>query len=181
MSMKNNERAIFGGGCFWCTEAIFKSLKGVESVLPGYIGGSVENPTYEEVCTGNTGHAEAVEIIYDPNEVNYLQLLEIFFATHNPTTLNRQGEDVGTQYRSEVFYVNQAQKDITQEYIANLEIEKIYDDPIVTQISKARVFYVAEDYHKNYVALRGEENRYCQLVVIPKLNKFKEKYREKLK
>ncbi|MDR0230330.1 MAG: peptide-methionine (S)-S-oxide reductase MsrA [Flavobacteriaceae bacterium] len=179
--MKNNERAIFGGGCFWCTEAIFKSLKGVESVLPGYIGGSVENPTYEEVCTGNTGHAEAVEIIYDPNEVNYLQLLEIFFATHNPTTLNRQGEDVGTQYRSEVFYVNQAQKDITQEYIANLEIEKIYDDPIVTQISKARVFYVAEDYHKNYVALRGEENRYCQLVVIPKLNKFKEKYREKLK
>lgn len=181
MSEISKERAIFGGGCFWCTEAIFKSLKGVISVLPGYIGGHVENPTYEEVCTGTTGHAEAVELVYNPAEVNYQQLLEIFFATHNPTTLNRQGEDIGTQYRSEIFYVNEKQQHAAKEYIDILESEKVYSDPIVTQLSEATTFYVAEEYHKDYVALRGDENRYCQLVVVPKLNKFKEKYQMKLK
>ncbi len=175
------KKAIFGGGCFWCTEAVFKSLKGVEEVLPGYIGGKIANPTYEQVCTGETGHAEAVEITYNEYEVSYTELLEIFFATHNPTTLNRQGEDVGTQYRSEIFYLDEGQKQAAIEYIGILNDEKVFDQPIVTQVSQASTFYVAEDYHKNYFERKGTENPYCQMVVKPKVEKFKKNYASKLK
>ncbi|AJH15150.1 peptide-methionine (S)-S-oxide reductase MsrA [Myroides profundi] len=181
--MENNklETAIFGAGCFWCIEAIYKSLKGVEEVLPGYIGGKKENPTYEEVCTGETGHAEVVKLVYNPTAINYNELLEVFFTSHNPTTLNRQGEDVGTQYRSEIFYTTEAQKAAAKEYLDILRSEKVYDDPIVTKISEATKFYVAEDYHKNYFEKSGDKNPYCQLVVKPKLDKFKAKYNAKLK
>ncbi|MFG0592840.1 peptide-methionine (S)-S-oxide reductase MsrA [Myroides odoratimimus] len=181
--MENNklETAIFGAGCFWCIEAIYKSLKGVEEVLPGYIGGKKENPTYEEVCTGETGHAEVVKLVYNPAAINYNELLEVFFTSHNPTTLNRQGEDVGTQYRSEIFYTTEAQKAAAKEYLDILSSEKVYDDPIVTKISEATKFYVAEDYHKNYFEKSGDKNPYCQLVVKPKLDKFKAKYNAKLK
>lgn len=181
--MENNklETAIFGAGCFWCIEAIYKSLKGVEEVLPGYIGGKKENPTYEEVCTGETGHAEVVKLVYNPAAINYNELLEVFFTSHNPTTLNRQGEDVGTQYRSEIFYTTEAQKAVAKEYLDILSSEKVYDDPIVTKISEATKFYVAEDYHKNYFEKSGDKNPYCQLVVKPKLDKFKAKYNTKLK
>ncbi|AJA70248.1 peptide-methionine (S)-S-oxide reductase MsrA [Myroides odoratimimus] len=181
--MENNklETAIFGAGCFWCIEAIYKSLKGVEEVLPGYIGGKKENPTYEEVCTGETGHAEVVKLVYNPAAINYNELLEVFFTSHNPTTLNRQGEDVGTQYRSEIFYTTEAQKAAAKEYLDILSSEKVYDDPIVTKISEATKFYVAEDYHKNYFEKSGDKNPYCQLVVKPKLDKFKAKYNTKLK
>ncbi|MBB1149807.1 MULTISPECIES: peptide-methionine (S)-S-oxide reductase MsrA [unclassified Myroides] len=175
------KKAIVAGGCFWCTEAVFKRLKGVTAVLPGYIGGKNENPTYEQVCTGETGHAEAIEITYNDNEVSYTELLEIFFATHNPTTLNRQGEDVGTQYRSEIFYLDEAQKQAAEEYIGILRDEKVFDQPIVTRVSPASTFYVAEDYHKNYFERKGTENPYCQLVVKPKVDKFEQKYSAKLK
>lgn len=175
------KKAILAGGCFWCTEAVFKSLKGVIEALPGYIGGKNENPTYEEVCTGETGHAEAVEIEYNEHEVSYTELLEIFFATHNPTTLNRQGEDIGTQYRSEIFYCDETQKQAAEEYIGILRDEKVFDQPIVTQLSPASTFYVAEDYHKNYFDRKGTENPYCQMVVKPKVEKFKKNYASKLK
>ncbi|MHC5309214.1 peptide-methionine (S)-S-oxide reductase MsrA [Myroides sp. LJL116] len=181
MNTDNLQTAIFAGGCFWCTEAIFKHLKGVYEILPGYTAGSIANPTYEQVCQGDTGHAEAVEIKYNPSEINYTQLLEVFFATHNPTTLNRQGEDIGTQYRSEIFYTTEEQKKIAKEYISILEQEKVFPDPIVTKLSPASVFYVAEDYHKNYFELKGGENPYCQMVVKPKIEKFLVKYASKLK
>lgn len=176
----HSEVAIFAGGCFWCTEAIFTSLKGVESVWPGYIGGHKENPTYKEVCTGETGHAEAIEVVYDPSQVSYNELLEIFFATHDPTTLNRQGADVGTQYRSEIFYTNEVQKEDAQEYLDILINENVYGKPVVTRISPASKFYKAEDYHKNYFAKNGNE-QYCQMVVSPKVAKFKKDYATKLK
>ncbi len=177
----NLKTAIFGGGCFWCTEAIFSSLNGVTEVLPGYIGGAKANPTYEEVCTGETGHAEAIKITYEPTLINYNQLLEIFFSSHNPTTLNRQGEDVGTQYRSEIFYTDESQKELAKEYMNILSEEKVFVDPIVTKLSRASIFYVAEDYHKNYFEKNGDKNPYCQMVVKPKLDKFKTKYSSKLK
>lgn len=177
----NLKTAIFGGGCFWCTEAIFSSLNGVTEVLPGYIGGAKANPTYEEVCTGETGHAEAIKITYEPTLINYNQLLEIFFSSHNPTTLNRQGEDVGTQYRSEIFYTDESQKELAKEYMNILSEEKVFIDPIVTKLSPASVFYVAEDYHKNYFEKNGDKNPYCQMVVKPKVDKFKTKYGSKLK
>ncbi|WP_121965775.1 peptide-methionine (S)-S-oxide reductase MsrA [Myroides sp. N17-2] len=173
--------AVFGAGCFWCVEAMFSSLKGVEEVLPGYMGGAKENPTYEEVCTGETGHAEVIKVTYDPAVINYNMLLEIFFTSHNPTTLNRQGEDVGTQYRSEIFYTDEVQKGIAKEYLEILINEKVYEDPIVTKLSSATKFYVAEDYHKNYFEKSGDKNPYCQLVVRPKLDKFRTKYSTKLK
>lgn len=175
------KKAILAGGCFWCTEAVFMQLKGVISAVPGYIGGAKANPTYEEVCTGTTGHAEAIEITYNEQEVSYMELLEIFFATHNPTTLNRQGEDVGTQYRSEIFYVDEGQKQVALEYIGILQNERVFDQPIVTQVSPASTFYEAEDYHKNYFERKGTENPYCQLVVKPKVDKFKQYYASKLK
>ena len=180
LNQKNLETATFAGGCFWCTEAVFLEIEGVKSVMPGYIGGQTENPTYEEISTGRTGHAEAIEIIFDPKMVSYGELLEIFFATHDPTTLNRQGADVGTQYRSEVFYHNEEQKKITEDYIALMNLENTFGKPLVTAISKAPKFYVAEDYHKNYYS-RNTSQSYCSYVITPKINKLKEKFADKLK
>lgn len=178
----NNDLAVatFGNGCFWCTEAIFQQLKGVESVYPGYTGGSVKNPSYREVCTGTTGHAEAIQIKYDPSVINYRELLDIFFYTHDPTTLNRQGADVGTQYRSAIFYHNEEQKAAAEEIISQLTAEKVYDDPIVTEVTPMDVFYMAEDYHKNYY-LNNKNQGYCRAVINPKLDKFMKKYGSKTK
>ena len=172
--------ATFGNGCFWCTEAIFQQLKGVESVYPGYIGGHVKNPSYREVCTGSTGHAEAIQIKYDPQVISYRELLDIFFYTHDPTTLNRQGNDIGTQYRSAIFYHDGDQKAAAEEIISQLTAEKVYDDPIVTEVTAADVFYTAEDYHKNYY-LNNKNQGYCRAVINPKLDKFMKKYGSKTK
>ncbi|MCA0931174.1 peptide-methionine (S)-S-oxide reductase MsrA [Lutimonas saemankumensis] len=172
--------ATFGNGCFWCTEAIFQQLKGVESVLPGYTGGTVKNPSYKEVCTGTTGHAEAIQIKYDPSVISYRELLDIFFYTHDPTTLNRQGADVGTQYRSAIFYHNEKQKEDADTIIAQLTSEGVYDDPIVTEVTAAQIFYEAEDYHKNYYN-NNKNQGYCRAVINPKLDKFMKKYGAKTK
>ncbi len=172
--------AIFAGGCFWCTEAIFKSLDGVLEVVPGYTGGHTEHPTYEQVSTGQTGHAEAVMIVYDSEKIGYDKLLEVFFATHDPTQLNRQGNDVGTQYRSAVFYTTENQKKLAEAYIRFLEEQDVYERPIVTQVEKASVFWPAEDYHKNYLE-NNPGNPYCQYVIMPKLEKFRERFGDLLK
>lgn len=177
---EEKEIAIFGGGCFWCTEAVFLDLKGVESVFPGYIGGKTINPTYKEVCSGETGHAEAIKIQFNPNEISYSELLEVFFATHDPTTLNRQGNDIGTQYRSEIFYTNEVQKDLAQKYITLLTRENTFGKPIVTKISPATVFFVAEEYHHNYYN-GNKEQGYCSFVITPKVDKFKKVFKDKLK
>jgi peptide-methionine (S)-S-oxide reductase len=174
------EKATLGGGCFWCTEAVFLQLKGVEKVVPGYSGGHIKNPAYREVTTGRTGHAEVVQITYNPEVVSFKEILEVFFATHDPTTLNRQGNDVGTQYRSAVFFHNEEQKQIAEEVIQLLEKEKAYDDPIVTEVTAFSAFYLAEDYHHNYFA-RNKNQPYCQFVVAPKVEKFKKVFKEKLK
>lgn len=179
-STKGTETAIFAGGCFWCTEAVFLELKGVESVQPGYIGGKNANPTYEEVCTGTTGHAEAVKIVFNPDQISYEELLEVFFATHDPTTLNRQGADVGTQYRSEVFYTNDTQKEKATAYINLLNKEEAFGKKVVTQVSKASTFYVAEDYHKNYYN-QNKEKSYCHYVITPKIDKVRKEFKDKLK
>lgn len=167
------ETAIFAGGCFWCTEAIFQNLKGVTSVLPGYTGGVVKNPTYEMVCGGDTGHAEATKIEFDSSIIGYEVLLEVFFATHDPTTLNRQGHDVGTQYRSAIFFTSQEQKNKAEEYIKNHQAE--FSDPIVTQLEPLTEFYIAENYHQNYFN-NNKLAPYCQAVINPKLKKFREKF-----
>ncbi len=180
MDNKKTETAIFAGGCFWCTEAFFTDLKGVEKVTSGYIGGKTENPTYKEVSSGNSGHAEAIKIVYNPEEVGYEDLLEIFFATHDPTTLNRQGADVGTQYRSEIFYTGEAQKAAAENFIKLLTDQNIYGKAIVTKVSKAGVFYTAEDYHQDYYA-QNKEQPYCSAVITPKLDKLKKNYKSKLK
>jgi len=180
MNQETTEKAIFAGGCFWCTEAIYKEIKGVKKVTPGYIGGKRPNPTYEQVSTGATGHAEAVEIIFDPQTISYEELLQIFFATHDPTTLNRQGNDVGTQYRSAIFYTNPRQKEIAEAYIKFLNQEDIFDQYIVTEVVPASKFYEAEDYHKNYLA-NNPDNPYCQYVVLPKLEKFRKHFVKQLK
>lgn len=172
--------ATLAGGCFWCTEAVFLNLEGVISVQPGYIGGTTENPTYKEISTGLTGHAEAIEIKFDTRKIDFETLLEVFFATHDPTTLNRQGADVGTQYRSEIFYHDDNQKQISENYIAQLNLENTFGKSIVTKISKASRFYVAEDYHKNYYN-RNTSQSYCTYVITPKINKLKEKFQDKLK
>ena len=177
---KNMEIATFAGGCFWCTEAVFLELKGVEKVVSGYIGGKTLNPTYKDICTGETGHAEAIQITYNPNEVAYEDLLEVFFGTHDPTTLNRQGADVGTQYRSEIFYHSEDQKAKAEKYIQLIQSEKLYDKPIVTKISSATTFYPAEDYHQNYYNQNAEQG-YCQMVIAPKLEKLHKYYKSKLK
>lgn len=177
---KGLEVATFGGGCFWCTEAIFLELDGVKKVESGYIGGKTANPTYEEVSTGTTGHAEATQITFDPNKISFGELLEIFFATHDPTTLNRQGADVGTQYRSEVFYHNEEQKKIAEDYIKLLDSQNTFGKPVVTKVSPATKFYVAEDYHQNYYA-RNKEKSYCSYVITPKVEKVRKQYSEKLK
>ncbi|MBI2621208.1 MAG: peptide-methionine (S)-S-oxide reductase MsrA [Candidatus Levybacteria bacterium] len=176
----NNEIASFGGGCFWCTEAIFKRLKGVSSVLPGYSGGSIENPTYEQVCEGTTGHAEAIQIEFDPSEIAYEKLLEVFFYTHDPTTPNQQGNDVGEQYRSVVFYHSAKQNDIAQKFIKDLEQEKVFSRPIVTTIEPFKNFYIAEDYHKSYFE-KNKDAPYCTYVITPKLKKLMEKFGEEVR
>ncbi|MFD1315848.1 peptide-methionine (S)-S-oxide reductase MsrA [Namhaeicola litoreus] len=178
--MNNKEVAIFGNGCFWCTEAIFMQLKGVESVLPGYSGGKIKNPSYKEVCTGNTGHAEVIQITFDPKIISFRELLEVFFYTHDPTTLNRQGNDVGTQYRSAIFYKSQNQKAEAEKIIKQLESEDVYDNKIVTEITAFDVFYPAEDYHQNYYN-NNKDQPYCRAVINPKLDKFVKKYQSKLK
>ncbi len=180
MNQTSNETAIFAGGCFWCTEAIFKEIKGVKSVTPGYIGGKRQNPTYEQVSTGATGHAEAIKIIFDPSKVSFEELLQVFFATHDPTTLNRQGNDVGTQYRSAIFYTNEAQKKIANAYIKFLNDSDVYKQYVVTEVVPATKFYEAENYHKNYLA-NNPDNPYCQYVVLPKLEKFRKHFKTILK
>ncbi len=177
---ENLEVATFAGGCFWCTEAIFLEVKGVQKVTSGYIGGKTKNPTYSEVCSGATGHAEGIQITFNPKEVAYQDLLEIFFGTHDPTTLNRQGADSGTQYRSEVFYYSLEQKEKAEQYIQWLIKEKLYTNPIVTQVTAASEFYPAEEYHQDYYNQNSLQG-YCQMVIAPKLEKLRKYYKSKLK
>ena len=176
----NYETAILGGGCFWCSEAVFLQVKGVISVSSGYSGGFIKNPSYREVCNGTTGHAEVVKITFDPSVIKYSEILDIFFHTHDPTTLNKQGGDVGTQYRSVIFYNNVQQKSEAEKIIKDLEESSIFSRPIVTAVEKLTNFYMAEDYHQNYFAENPNE-AYCNLVVRPKVDKFKKNYSEKLK
>lgn len=174
------DTATFAAGCFWCVEAQFKELKGVEKVISGFTGGTVANPSYEEVCTGTTGHAEACNIIYNPSVISYDELLKAFFVTHDPTQLDRQGDDIGTQYRSAIFYHNAQQKKIAEYYINKLNAEKVYPNPIVTQVQPFTVFYKAENYHQDYYSKNGSAP-YCQLVIKPKLEKFEKVFKDKLK
>jgi len=177
---KHLETATFAAGCFWCTEAQFQQLQGVEKVESGYEGGHVKNPTYKEVCTGTTGHAEVCNISYDPSKITYDELLAAFWTSHDPTQLNRQGNDVGTQYRSAIFYHNEEQKKKAEEYKQKLNTEKAWDKPVVTEISPATTFYKAEDYHQNYYNQNGDQP-YCTFVVGPKVEKFKKVFAGKLK
>ncbi len=174
------DTAYFGAGCFWCVEAQFKLLNGVESVTSGFSGGTIQNPSYKEVCTGNTGHAEVCKIVYDPAKISYEELLAAFWKSHDPTQLNRQGNDIGTQYRSVIFYTNHTKKNLAEKYKKELDESAIWDKPIVTEISPFTAFFKAEDYHDNYFSLHGEES-YCQFVVRPKVEKFKKIFKEKLK
>jgi peptide-methionine (S)-S-oxide reductase len=173
-------KATFAGGCFWCTEAVYKEIKGVKEVTSGYIGGKVPNPTYKQVCTGLTGHAEAVEIEYDPDLVPYEKLLEVFFATHDPTTLNRQGADVGTQYRSGVFYHDDEQKRIAEQVIEKLDAARVFPQRIVTEVTEASKFYPAEDYHQDYFE-NNPFQPYCQAAVSPKVAKVRKVFKDLLK
>jgi len=179
--MSSTETATFGTGCFWCTEAIFKEIEGVVSVMPGYSGGQTINPTYKEVCGGETGHAECTQIVYDPAKISYDELLEVFFKVHDPTSLNRQGNDVGTQYRSVIFYHNDEQKRLAEKYKTELDRSGAYDKPIVTQITPMEKFYPAENYHRDYYEYNKDKNPYCAVVVRPKLEKFRKVFSEKLK
>jgi peptide-methionine (S)-S-oxide reductase len=174
------ETAVLGGGCFWCTEAVFLELRGVRRVESGYAGGSVPNPSYEEVCTGNTGHAEVVRVEFDPTELGYRDLLRIFFTVHDPTTRNRQGADVGTQYRSIVLYSDDEQRRIAEEVVREVTHSKIWRKPIVTEIEPLTAFYPAEEYHRDYFR-QNPERSYCQLVIAPKVAKFRKKYTDRLK
>ncbi|HVT00714.1 MAG TPA: peptide-methionine (S)-S-oxide reductase MsrA [Patescibacteria group bacterium] len=174
------ETATFAGGCFWCTEAIFQRLKGVMSVLPGYSGGETENPSYEDVSSGTTGHAEATQIEFDPSVISFEKLVEIFFHLHDPTTLNRQGNDVGTQYRSAIFYHDEKQKEEALKVKKQIEDEHVYSDPIVTEIVPFKAFYVAEDYHKNYYN-NNKEAGYCRVIIDPKIKKLLAEYKEEVK
>ena len=174
------EKATFGAGCFWCVEAVFERLKGVDEVISGYSGGDVVNPSYKEVCTGRTGHAEVVQVFYDPNVIRYEELLQVFFKTHDPTQLNRQGADVGTQYRSVIFYHNDEQKKTAEEIKKELDNANIWDDPIVTTVEPVKNFFKAEDYHQEYYDNNKNEG-YCQFVITPKIEKFKKVFSDKLK
>ena len=178
--MPNLETAVFGGGCFWCLEAVFQRLPGVKSVESGYAGGRVENPSYKQVCTGNTGHAEVVRVSFDPGQISYRDLLDVFFAIHDPTTLNRQGNDVGTQYRSVIFYNSDEQRREAEKMIAELTAAREFSAPIVTVVEPAGTFYVAEDYHQNYFN-ENTEQPYCRFIIAPKLEKFRKAFAEKLK
>lgn len=182
ISLKTNESvATFANGCFWCTEAIFQNLKGVIKVTSGYSGGHVANPSYEEVCDKQTGHAEALEIIYDSTKISFDELLEVFWKTHDPTTLNQQGADIGPQYRSVVFYHNEEQKEKAKQYKKALDEAKIYDAAIVTAIEPFSNFYAAENYHQNYYNNNKNSNGYCRIVITPKVEKFKKVFKDKLK
>ncbi len=174
-SSLQTETATFGNGCFWCTEAIFQKLKGVIEVKSGYSGGHLANPDYKTVCSGSTGHAECLNVIFDPAIISFHDLLTVFWDTHDPTTLNRQGEDIGTQYRSVIFYHNESQKNISEKYIHQLNDSGIYQSAIVTVLEESTVFYPAEQYHENYYNLNGH-NPYCQIVIRPKIEKFLNKY-----
>lgn len=176
----NEEMAVFGGGCFWCTEAVFQNLQGVISVMPGYSGGKKENPTYKEVSSGNTGHIEVIEIKFNPNEIGYKNLLDVFFATHDPTTLNRQGEDRGEQYSSVIFFANYEQRREAENFINQLERERVFKQPIVTRIELFKNFYPAENYHQNYY-INNPNKLYCKLIINPKLEKLKKEYAKYLK
>lgn len=180
MNSDNLETAILGAGCFWCIEAIFQQLNGVISVESGYSGGHIKNPAYREVCNGTTGHAEVARIIFDSSIVSFTEILEVFWKVHDPTTLNRQGNDVGTQYRSAVYYTSKEQNDLAESYKKQLDNSGVFADPIVTEITEFDVFYPAEDDHDNYYNLHGEE-QYCQFVVRPKVEKFKQAFKNKLK
>jgi peptide-methionine (S)-S-oxide reductase len=176
----STELATLAGGCFWCTEAVFAELQGVMQVVPGYTGGTVPHPSYRQVCTGTTGHAEAVQILFDPSVISFKDLLHIFFTTHDPTTLNRQGPDAGTQYRSAIYYHTEEQRRIAEGVIREITAERIWSRPIVTEVTPAATFYRAEDYHHEYF-LRNGEQPYCQAIIAPKVAKLRKQYREKLK
>jgi peptide-methionine (S)-S-oxide reductase len=178
--MANLQTAVLGGGCFWCLEAVFDNLQGVKSVESGYMGGHVRNPAYREVCGGNTGHVEVVRITFDADEISYPELLDVFFTIHDPTTLNRQGNDLGTQYRSVIFYTSDEQRRDAEKAIAALAAARTYPDPIVTAIEPATEFFMAEDYHQEYFA-NNSRQPYCQFVVAPKVRKFQQKFAEKVK
>ncbi len=174
------ELATFGGGCFWCTEAIFQELEGVITVVSGYAGGKTIDPTYEDICSGTTGHAEVIRIVYDPEKIDFELLLEVFFNTHNPTTLNQQGADRGTQYRSVIFYHTDSQKSIAEKMIIDLDRQNVFDKPIVTEVSAISNYYEAENYHQDYYT-NNPANGYCNVVINPKLTKFMKQYKDKLK
>jgi len=178
--MAKEQTAIFGGGCFWCIEAVFQRLTGVSHVESGYIGGHVDNPTYKQVCGGDTGHVEVVRVTFDPDQISYRELLDVFFSVHDPTTLNRQGNDTGEQYRSVIFYADEEQQRIAEDVIAEMTAAKVYAEPIVTAVEPAEKFYVAEGYHQNYY---NENSRqpYCMFVISPKLAKLEKKFAEKLR
>ncbi len=180
MERENLETATLGAGCFWCVEAVFSDLKGVESVESGYSGGHTKNPTYKEVCGENTGHAEVVQVKFNPDEISFKDILQVFFAVHNPTTLNRQGNDIGTSYRSAIFYHSDEQKRIAEETIKEVETEGVYDDPIVTEVMAFTEYYPAEDYHRDYFA-NNPNQPYCAGVVAPKVAKFRQKFAARLK
>lgn len=173
-------KAVFGGGCFWCTEAVFQDLRGVLSVMPGYSGGNVPNPTYQQVCTGETDHVEVIEVAFDPDQVSYEDLLGIFFATHDPTTVDRQGNDVGSQYRSVIFYLDEGQRRAAEEMIGELESQQVFGAPIVTKVEPLGEFYAAEPYHRNFFR-NNPDQPYCSAVIAPKVAKFRQKYVERLR
>lgn len=175
-----SEVATFGGGCFWCLDAVYRELRGVERVVSGYSGGKRPNPTYEQVCSGATGHAEVVQVTYDPAEVSYRDLLNVFFTVHDPTTLNRQGADVGTQYRSVIFYHDDEQKRIAEEVLKNVEAQKVWNDPLVTQVVPLEAFYPAEAYHQDYYRDHPDQ-AYCRVVIEPKVAKFRKQFLDRLK
>jgi peptide-methionine (S)-S-oxide reductase len=177
---QNSAVATLAGGCFWCLEAVYDDMQGIRSVVSGYTGGRVDNPTYKQICTGTTGHAEVVQVTYDPAQLSFRDLLEVFFTIHDPTTLNRQGGDVGTQYRSAIFYHNEAQKETAESLIAELEAAKVWDNPIVTEVTALETFYPAEDYHQDYYENNAYQP-YCQFVVRPKLEKFRQKFSQRRK
>lgn len=180
MNTQTQELATLGGGCFWCLEAVYQQLRGVEKVESGYTGGHVRNPSYREVCNGTTGHAEVVQITFNPQELSFKEILEVFFLIHDPTTLNRQGADVGTQYRSAIFYHSDEQKTTAAEVIQAMGDAGLWSNPIVTQVEPAEIFYKAEPYHQNYYNQNGSQP-YCQVVIAPKVTKFRKKYLERLK
>lgn len=181
MSTNNLEKATFGGGCFWCVEAVFDQLQGVESVTSGYAGGHKENPTYKEVTEGSTGHAEVIQVVFDPNKIAFDELLDVFWTVHDPTQLNRQGNDIGEQYRSIILYENEEQQLIAQRSLREFEASKMYDGNFKTQIVPLDVFYTAENNHQNYYQTVGDDNPYCTMVIKPKIDKFYKKFHDKLK